>query len=395
MISSSHLLPKLIILTILAWAAAGCAHPTSASNTVTPAGPSPTTIQGTPTLQEARPAQPTATPTPPPTPTSMAKADPTPRPLTTVGCCPDPFWSPDSRMVLFIDKPTEESPSGIWGVDIAPGHQVPRLITRRVAHYTPDLIFLVELGDDSTTLERLPQPVHLAQGEVEGTKWTVPARGQPVALSPGRERIAWATADEGLPIEERVTQLWVADLDGENPVRLAPVPRGGIVAWVSDDVLLVTGRESLHAQEQVYYTLSLLDGKTVELVRGERIRGALLSPERTWLAYFVAMDEDPTQNDLWLVRTDGTDRRRLDRDLFGAYQWRDGHRLLIVPLRPDAEWHELWQYDVQTSEAKRLTDPAQLPFKIASGYWVVSPDGKHVAFVGANDRNLWLLTLPD
>jgi len=32
---------------------------------------------------------------------------------------------------------------------------------------------------------------------------------------------------------------------------------------------------------------------------------------------------------------------------------------------------------------------------IANGDWAVSPDGRHVAFVESQDRNIWLLTLMD
>jgi hypothetical protein len=76
-------------------------------------------------------------------------------------------------------------------------------------------------------------------------------------------------------------------------------------------------------------------------VRAERLRGGLLSQDGAWLAYYVALDEDPAQNGLWLVRSDGSTRRKLDRDLFGAYQWRDAGRLLVIPFRPEAVSHEL------------------------------------------------------
>jgi Tol biopolymer transport system component len=95
------------------------------------------------------------------------------------------------------------------------------------------------------------------------------------------------------------------------------------------------------------------------------------------------------------VRTDGTDRRKLDDKLFGDYAWRDARRLLILPFLPDADFHEFWEYDVETGEARRLTDPDVTSIKIANGDWRVSPDGRYVAFVESADRNIWVLTLPD
>jgi Tol biopolymer transport system component len=160
-------------------------------------------------------------------------------------------------------------------------------------------------------------------------------------------------------------------------------------------VLLLSGRESLQSREQVLYTFALADGAQVELARGERLRGGLLSPDGAWMAYFMALDEDPDKNGVWLVRTDGSGRRKLERDLFGAYQWRDSRRLLIIPFQADATYHDIWEFDAEAGQARRLTDPQVTPFKIANGDWTVSPDGRYVAFVASEDRNIWLLTLPE
>lgn len=305
------------------------------------------------------------------------------RRLTTGGCCTQPFWSSDSQRVLFIDKPASDAPVGIWGVDATEPAPTPELVTGRIGFYTADMAFVVELDRGTTTIERL----------ADGAHWVVPAGGRPVSISPGRTRIAWQVSNEDLPFERRTTQVWVASLDGTNARSVANLPRGGLSSWVSDDVLLLGARESLQSREQILYTLSLADGRTVELVRSERLRGELLSPDGRWLAYYIALSDEPAENGLWLVRTDGTERRQLDRDLFGAYQWRDASRLLITPFWPEAAFHELWELNVETGEVRRLTDPAITPFKIANGDWQVSPDGRHVAFVESRDRNIWVLDL--
>jgi len=336
------------------------------------------------TGQTATP-MPTLAPSPSPTPV------PTLRQLTGDGCCTQPFWSPDSRQVLFIDKPAPDVPVGIWGVDVTQPDPTPELVTERIAFYTADMAFLVELGEDTTTIERLADPLTGTGGE----RWTVPAGGRPVSISPGRIRIAWQVSDDDLPFERRVTQVWVADLDGTEARSVATLPRGSFGGWISDDVLLLSGREALESREHILYAFSLASGRMTELVRAERLRGGLLSPDGAWLAYFLALDEDPVQNGLWLVSTDGSERRQLDRDLFGAYQWRDAGRLLVIPFRPEAVSHELWELDVRTGETRYLTDPDVTPFKIANGDWTVSPDGRHVAFVENRDRNIWVLTLMD
>jgi hypothetical protein len=320
--------------------------------------------------------------------------------------------------VLFIDKPGPDLPTGIWAVDVAQLEPTPELLTDRIAFYTPDLTLRTELDQDSTVIERLGDPLSATASPSETgdaseenaqpdsdspsgtassseTAWELPSEGQPVFVSPGQKRVAWQKSDYDLPFERRTTQVWVADLDGSLPQLVAELPRGGFNGWISDDVLLLGGAESLDTKEQALFTYSLVDGSSVELARGERLRGNLLSPDGHWLAYFVALDEDPALNAVWLVNTDASERHKLGPDLFGAYQWRDTHRLLVVPFQFGATSHEIWEFDANTGQARRLTDPNLTPFKIANGDWTVSPDGRQVAFIESQDRNIWLLTLPD
>jgi hypothetical protein len=282
---------------------------------------------------------------------------------------------------LYIDQPAPDAPLGIWGVDVTRPDPTPELVTRRIAQYTPDMAFIIEPGQGTTVIERV----------ADGTRWTVPAGGRPVSISPGRKRIAWQVTNENLPVERQTTQVWVANLDGSEARRVTTLIRGGVSDWISDDVLLLSTRDSLQSREQVLFTFSLIDGRSTELVRVEQLRGTVLSPGGAWLAYYVALNQDTTQNGLWLMRTDGSARRTLDRALFGAFRWRDAHRLLIIPFQPQADVHELWELDADTGATRRLTDPAVTPFKIANGDWTVSPDGRYVAFVEMRDRDIWVL----
>jgi Tol biopolymer transport system component len=42
-----------------------------------------------------------------------------------------------------------------------------------------------------------------------------------------------------------------------------------------------------------------------------------------------------------------------------------------------------------------ITDPSITSFKIANGDWSVSPDSQMIAFVSADDGNIWILELPN
>ncbi len=321
---------------------------------------------------------PPATLTPSPTPSSRL------RQLTTGGCCTQPFWSADSRRVMFIDKPAPDAPTGIWGVDVTQPESSPDLVTERIGFYTADFQYLVELQEDTTIIERLE----------DGERWAVPAGGRPVYFSPSRQHIAWEASNDA-PFERRVSQVWVANLDGSDARMVAELKRGGFSGWIRDDLLLLSAYESFDSREEALYTFSLSNGETNELVHGQRLRGGSLSPDGEWMAYFITFSENPDENGLWVVRTDGTARHKLDNDLFGAYQWRDAHRLLIIPFDPNAESHELWEYDVRSGESRRVTNPDATPFKVANGDWAVSPDGDRIVFVSSHDKNIWLLTLPD
>jgi hypothetical protein len=355
----------------------------------------------TPTHASPATPGPTASPTPSPTLTATVAPTETPTPasmpapqrfrLTDGGCCTQPFWSPAGDEVRFIDRPPDDTRLGIWGASIArPG--APEFVTERLEESLAAGGFLVTTTENTTAIERLS----------DGERWAVPARGRSVRISLGLTRIAWTEGNEDLPPDRQVTAVWIANLDGSEPRKVVMLRRGGLSGWISDEVLLVNGRESATATDQVLWALPLDGSPHVELARAERLRGPLLSPSGAWVAYYVTFDADPARNGLWVARTDGGGAKQLPHELFGSYQWRgcpgacdpDGESLLVVPLQPEAELHELWQFHAESGEAQRLTDPAVTPFKIANGDWRVSPDGRHIAYVESSDRSIWAITLP-
>lgn len=332
----------------------------------------------------------TATPEPAPTATAPPTVAPTPAPqlrqLTTDGCCTQPFWGPESQRVFYIDAPPPDGAIGIWGIDATQVQPEPQLLTERIGFYTDDFEYIVEIAEETTTIERL----------TDGERWTVPAAGNRIYLSPNRKRIAWNESDEDVPWEDRIVDVWVANFDGSDARLVTSQRRGGFNGWVTDDTFLLSGRESPESEVDITVVHSLADGSSVELIREERVRGSSLSPNSEWLTYYIAQNRDEAKNGIWMVRTDGTDRRKLPDEYFGAYKWRPtetGSRLLFVPFDADAQYHELWQYNVETAEAHQLTDAETTPFKIANGDWTVSPDGQYVAFVEATDDNIWVLEL--
>jgi Tol biopolymer transport system component len=311
--------------------------------------------------------------------------------LTEGGCCTQPFWSPDSQEVRFIDQPADDQPVGIWGVPVDAPLAAPQFVTERLEESTASPRYLIETGGDATVIER----------RSDGQRWTVPAGGRTVLISPDETRIAWTVTNVDAPSSDQVTALWLANLDGSEAQQIATLPRGGLSGWIDDATLLISSRDSLEAREQTLAAFNLADGSRTELARAERLRGQVLSPSGGWLVYYVTFDADPAKNGLWVVRTDGGQSIQLGDGLFGSYQWRPcterctpaEDRLLIVPLEIDAPLHRLVELAPASGEVRALTDPAVTPFKIANGDWRIAPDGRYVAFVESSDKNIWMMAL--
>jgi len=67
--------------------------------------------------------------------------------------------------VWFIDKPDEDGPSGVWGVDVSGGD--PRFIADRVGVYSPEGNLIAYPEGGRTYIER-----------VGGERWVAPSDGR-------------------------------------------------------------------------------------------------------------------------------------------------------------------------------------------------------------------------
>jgi hypothetical protein len=186
-------------------------------------------------------------------------------------------------------------------------------------------------------------------------------------------------------------------VDGQEARLVASLTGGGLSGWFPDSArLLVSGRVADGAagvddNTQYLAALNLADGSTQAIVQAAGLRGGTLSPQGGWLVYTVAFTGDAAADGLWVVRTDGSATRRLS--LFGAYRWRSEGELLVIPLEPGTGAQRLVAMDAATGEQRPLTDPTVTPLRIAGGDWALSPGGRQVAYVSAEDHNIWVLEL--
>jgi Tol biopolymer transport system component len=282
--------------------------------------------------------------------------------------------------VLFIDKPAADAPAGLWGAALAGG--APELFTDRLGFYSADLQLRVFPQGGQTVVERL----------ADGQQWVISSDGRSVSFSPDGAWVAWTGGQDGPPFDQPVRVVWVSRSDGSEAREVIRLYGGGFSAWFPDGRLLVSGRLDPAEETQAYLAVPLSGEAPVELARGERLRGGLISPQGTWLVYLVTFSENPGENGLWLANTTTGEKRRLE--IFGAYRWRDDGRLLVVPLDLTQPVHRLLQVEAASGVAQPLTDPQLEPFKIANGDWSISPDGQKIAFVSAADHNIWLIELP-
>jgi hypothetical protein len=182
-------------------------------------------------------------------------------------------------------------------------------------------------------------------------------------------------------------------VDGSDARVVATLRGGGLSDWFPDGRRLLVSFRDEEDRSSTYAVLDLDTGEVQPLVQAPQVRGALLSPQAGWLAYQVTFSGDPAADGLWLLPLDGGEPRWLD--VYGAYRWRGEGRLLVIPLEPGAVAQRVLEVDALTGEARALTDPAVTPLRIAGGDWALSPDGRALAYVSAEDRNIWILELPE
>lgn len=296
-----------------------------------------------------------------------------PRRLTTGGCCVNPLWSPDSSTVLFLDKPTPQSPVALYGVSVLqPGTPKPVL---PVAYYNKNFTYALLPGRPSL-IERLS----------DGQRFYLNTQGGNAVWSPSSQRLAWNTTELEGNFDRRRSDIWVAPLGG-TPKRVATVFGGGLTGWLDEETLLLTGKRTPEDALRNLETLHLPTGERRVLSRAMALRSILPSPDGRWMVYYVAFDR-PERNGLFVVSRKG-EKHKLS--WFGSYRWRDSQRLVYIPLVLGQPTHRLFEYDLQSRTSRLLAD---LGSKVSHDQWQVSPDGERVVFVNRLDRNLWVLELP-
>lgn len=314
-----------------------------------------------------------------PTPTALVVEEPVR--LTEAGCCAYPMWSKDSQWVIFLDKPNDRQPAGLYGVPVEGGERT--LIHARVGTYSLDRTLVAYPEDGRMFVERW----------ADGTRWVIPSEGRMVRFSPSAKSVAWEVTSRGIQFPDvRQKAIWVSSFEGTNAHEVVTVNGGEFLGWEQEEnAFIVTGRLG-PAMPSGIWRVDVASGAGRLLLEVERPLSPLLSPNGEWVAYQVAFEQDADKNGLWVVRSDGSEVKKLA--WHGAYRWRSESVLLVIPFDLDDGGPSLWQVEVQSGEMTRLTNPDHTPLPIANNDWEASPDGKRIAYVSFEDRSIYVLRLP-
>jgi len=301
--------------------------------------------------------------------------------ISSGGCCPYPQWSSDSEFVLYVDSVGEQG-AGLYGVPVEGGP--PAFLTSRVGSYSQDLSLVAYPEAGLVYVERW----------AIGDRWLVPSQGREVFLSHENEWIAWeygSTSIQNQDLKQRT--IWIANIKGEAARELVTVHGGRFLGWISHgQAVIVSGRLSPLSPAGIW-RVDRETGAAVLLFGTDKPRDVLISPEGEWLVFTVAFQTDRTKNGIWVSKTDGTSMSRLPA--YGSYRWRSEGELLLIPYDFESDRPYLWQFSVNSNDIWALTNPADTDLTIANNDWQPSPDGEKIVFYSSEDRNLWVLELPD
>ena len=307
---------------------------------------------------------------------------PLPNRITEGGCCPYPRWSPDSEWVMIFDTGEKGDAPGLYSIPKDGGS--PALLTGRIGVYSLDWSLVAYPEAGAVYIERW----------ADGDRWVVPSPGRRVSFSPSGNQIAWELGYSGIRHPDlRQQAIWLADVDGGAAREVVTVNGGHLIGWAAgEEAIIVYGRLAPDGPAGIWM-VSTENGAGQLLFEVEKPRSLLLSPAGGWLAFFMAFENQPDRNGLWIIGMDGKAKQHYP--FIGAYRWREEGQLLVIPQDLDAPGPYLWQIDILEDVVWELTDPNLEKLPIASNDWQPSLDGSVIVFRSHEDHNLWVFPLPE
>jgi murein DD-endopeptidase MepM/ murein hydrolase activator NlpD len=294
------------------------------------------------------------------------------------------WWNPSDLNAVYLIDAIPGQPTGVFRQPLDGS-------TREyVQPAPPDLLS----PDGTITVRRTPDAYMRITRETDGMAWQVTTEGVYPAVSPDDKRLLWELVYGDIVPGSSTppVAMIVSNIDG-SLVRRVYTQSGGYSMWLDAHRLLIVKRPPFTAETQLYI-LDIDDPQMSPELLGiyPFLHGLEVAPGGGMIAYFLPFQENPDDSGVYVQSTEpGSTARKLP--FFGAYQWRDDHTLFALSYDVSTDAHALGVVDVQTGDMRWLTDPADVPIRIANGDWSVSPDGTRLVYVDSVDFGLYLLTV--
>jgi dipeptidyl aminopeptidase/acylaminoacyl peptidase len=263
----------------------------------------------------------------------------------------------------------------------------------------------------------LPASSAVADGDVLTPEMVVDlSRVGSVALSPDAETVAYTLSvsrEESDEPGSSYSELWVARVAGGEPRRFAgDKERIASPAWSPDGRLISfqVEREKDHEGVQVY-AIPVDGGEARPLTEHDgSVSSHAWSPDGRWIAYaatdadteeeekdekagkdWQVFAEDPHFRHLWLLDVESGESRRLFAADLDAHEihWTPDSRSLVFQATTTAQTDDEYMFSaIYRAPIEEDGEPIVLAPTVGKlGGMAVSPDGRHLAYLGATSLN--------
>jgi hypothetical protein len=295
------------------------------------------------------------------------------------GCCFHPWWHPTDPNRIFTIDGTERQRAGVyqWQLDAANTYDIINQAPPPL--WSPDAsLEISQIDEQQVGLRRVN----------DGTEWRVNTHGILPAVSPDNSKLMWMfrlEVDAGQP--PAPLEIWISDINGENPHQLAAMQGSGGAQWLDANRLLLSYREDDVVTLGIF---DLTDNSLMTLGAWQRPRGLQVAPGGERIMFYVAYPTDLEEAGVYVMDTQpGAIAQKLP--WFGSWRWRDADTVYYIPFDSSTNFMQLASYHIPTGESRTLTDPATTTLIISNGDWNVAPDGRRIIFLNAIDLTMWML----
>jgi Tol biopolymer transport system component len=292
------------------------------------------------------------------------------------------------------DATARATTSQLWAVDVASGER--RLITERDAvqpNWSPDGSWIaywsIEDAEGRRTTKR--------------DIWTIPTKGgEPVPVTQDAHvdwNPAWSRNGKYLYFSSDrggSMNLWRVRIEESSGKVLGPYEPVTTGASASRHHLSISsdGKQIAYVERiasgniwkaRFDPTAREVQGEPIPLTRGSRLVGNPdISPKGDWLAFYSS----GKQEDIFIIRTDGTGLRQLTNDLYRdrCPQWSpDGKRIAFFSNRSGS--HEIWTINRDGSGLQQLSKSPG----VSLWYPIWSPDGSLMVYYKSSEHTAYFL----